>query len=184
MSPLITLHNVVFDRLERADWLLPLIARFLFAAIFLMYFWVSGLTKLGDGVFGFLFPSVGAYAQIFPRAMEAVNYDASQLSIFHDIVVTAGTSAEFLLPIMLLVGIFTRLAALGMIGFVIMQTLTDLFGHGAISEPSTVGAWFDKIPDSVIMDQRALWVFLLVVIVFKGAGPLSVDQLLRGKSQA
>jgi putative oxidoreductase len=61
---------------------------------------------------------------------------------------------------------------------VILQSLTDLYGHGAIDEAATVGAWFDKIPDATIMDQRALWVFLLFVLVIKGAGPLSVDRLL------
>ena len=35
-----------------------------------------------------------------------------------------------------------------MIGFVILQSLTDLYGHGAIDEAATVGAWFDKIPDA------------------------------------
>lgn len=178
MTKLISLYHAVFDRIERADWLLPTLARFLFAAIFLKYFWVSGLTKLGDGVLGFLSPSVGAYAQIFPRAMEAAGYDTSQLTVFHTLVVLAGTWAEFLLPLLIVVGLMTRLAALGMIGFILMQTLTDLFGHRAIDEPSTLGKWFDKIPDSVIMDQRALWIFLLLVIVFKGAGPLSFDRIL------
>lgn len=178
MTKLISLYHAVFDRIERADWLLPTLARFLFAAIFLKYFWVSGLTKLGDGVLGFLSPSVGAYAQIFPRAMEAAGYDTSQLTVFHTLVVLAGTWAEFLLPLLIVVGLMTRLAALGMIGFILMQTLTDLFGHRAIDEPSTLGKWFDKIPDSVIMDQRALWIFLLLVIVFKGAGSLSLDRIL------
>ena len=45
-------------------------------------------------------------------------------------IVVAGTVAEFILPILIAIGLFTRLAALGMIGFVIVQTLTDLFGHG------------------------------------------------------
>ena len=103
--------------------------------------------------------------------------------MFHTLVVLAGTWAEFLLPILILIGLFTSLAALGMIGFVVMQSLTDLYGHGVIEEPSTVGAWFDKVPDSVIMDQRALWVFLLLVIVFKGAGKLSVDQLMIRKAK-
>jgi len=173
-------YTTVTAPLSRADWLLPVMARFLFAALFLMYFWVSGLTKLGDGVLGIFSPSVGAYAQIFPRAMEAVGYDASQLSLFHTMVVLAGTWAEFVLPLMIVVGLLTRLAAFGMIGFVVVQTLTDLYGHGAISEAGTVGAWFDKAPDSVILDQRALWVFLLVTLVVKGAGPLSLDRLLFG----
>jgi len=173
-------YTTVTAPLTRSDWLLSIMARFLFAALFLMYFWVSGLTKLGDGVLGIFSPSVGAYAQIFPRAMEAVGYDASQLSLFHTMVVLAGTWAEFVLPLMIVVGLLTRLAAFGMIGFVVVQTLTDLYGHGAISEAGTVGAWFDKAPDSVILDQRALWVFLLVTLVVKGAGPLSLDRVLFG----
>ena len=178
MEALISLHNSVFGRLERADWLLPTVARFLFAALFLFYFWVSGMTKLGDGILGIVSPSFDAYAQIFPRVMEAAEYDISNLSIFHTLVVLAGTWAEFLLPLLIVMGLFTRLAALGMLGFVGVQTLTDLYGHGVINEAKTLGAWFDKIPDSVIMDQRALWVFLLLVLVFKGAGPLAVDRIL------
>lgn len=178
MNMLIFLHNSVFERLERADWLLPIIARFLFAAIFLFYFWVSGITKLGDGIFGIFIPSFDAYAQIFPIAMEAAEYDIANLSIYHTLVVLAGTWAEFLLPLLIVIGLFTRLAALGMVGFVGMQTLTDLYGHGVINEAKTLGAWFDKIPDAVIFDQRALWIFLLLVLVFKGAGRLSVDRML------
>lgn len=178
MNTLIFMHNAASSRLERADWLLPTIARFLFAAIFLFYFWVSGLTKLGDGFLGLFSPSFDAYAQIFPRIMEAAEYDISNLSIFHTLVVLAGTYAEFLLPLLIVIGLFTRLAALGMIGFVAVQTLTDLYGHGVINEASSLGAWFDKIPDAIIMDQRALWLFLLLVIVVKGAGPISIDRVL------
>jgi putative oxidoreductase len=178
MTTFVSLYQTLARGLDRADWALATVARFLFAALFLMYFWVSGLTKLGDGFFGIFSPSVGAYAQIFPRAMETVGYDSSQLSLFHTLVVVAGTWAEFILPFLIVIGFLTRLSALGMIGFVILQSLTDLFGHGAIGEAATVGAWFDKIPDATIMDQRALWVFLLLVLVLKGAGPLSVDRLL------
>ena len=173
-----TAYTAITGPLSRADWMISTLARLLFAALFLMYFWVSGLTKLGDGLLGIVSPSAGAYAQIFPRAMEAVGYDTSQLGLFHTLVVLAGTWTEFLLPLMIVIGLLTRLAAVGMIGFVIVQSLTDLYGHGAIAEANTVGAWFDKVPDSVILDQRALWVFLLITLVLKGAGPLSVDRLL------
>lgn len=178
MTAFLFLYQTLATRLNKADWVLSTMARFLFAALFLMYFWVSGLTKLGDGLWGVFSPSVGAYAQIFPRAMEAAGYDSNQLSLFHTWVVLAGTWAEFLLPFLIVIGLLTRLSALGMIGFVILQTLTDLYGHGAIEEASTLGAWFDKAPDAVILDQRSLWVFLLLVLVIKGAGPLSVDRLL------
>ncbi|PRY78273.1 putative oxidoreductase [Yoonia maritima] len=167
------------DQLNRlGDQALPLLARFVFAAVLLMYFWNSGLTKLGDGIFGFLSPSSGAYVQIFPRAMEAAGYDTSQLSFFHWAVVTAGTLAEFILPLLIVIGFLTRLAALGMIGFVVVQSLTDLFGHGGIAHEGTLGAWFDRVPDGLILDQRAFWVLCLATLVFKGAGALSADRLL------
>ena len=48
-----------------------------------------------------------------------------------------------------------------------------------IDQPDTLGAWFDKDPGSLILDQRALWVMLLLILVFRGAGPVSVDQLIK-----
>lgn len=177
---LTTLHDAVFDGLERATVpVMTTMARFIFAAVLLVYYWNSGLTKLGDGFLGFLFPSDGAYIQIFPKAVEAAGYDFSQLGTFHWLVVVAGTWAEFLLPLAIVIGLFTRLAALGMIGFVVIQTLTDLYGHGGIGHEGTLGAWFDRMPDSIVLDQRAFWVFVLLYLVFRGAGPLSVDKLLR-----
>ena len=179
MTTLVSLFNAVFGLIDRiGTWLLPLGARFVFAATLLAYYWKSGLTKLGDGLFGFLNPSVGAYAQIFPKQLEAVGYDASQLSAFHWLVVVLGTWAEFILPLLIVLGLATRLASLGMIGFVVMQSLTDVYGHGQ-SDLKTLGAWFDRFPDSVIMDQRLFWVFVLAYLVIKGAGVISLDAVLR-----
>lgn len=175
---MIPLYTSVTQRLSQADWILPTLARLVFAATLLMYFWASGMTKLGDGILGLFVPSTGAYAQIFPRAMEAVTYDTSQLSIFHWAVVVAGTWAEFILPTLIVLGLLTRLSALGMIGFIVVQSLTDLIGHGGFEHLETFGAWFDRFPDSVILDQRSFWVFLLLVLVIKGAGPLSLDNVL------
>lgn len=179
MSILVSLYDAVFGLIERAgDWLLPLIARFVFAATLLVYYWHSGLTKIGDGVFGIFNPSVGAYVQIFPRQLEAVGYDASQLSAFHWLVVIAGTWAEFILPALIVLGLATRLASIGMIGFVVLQSLTDVYGH-AMTDTRTLGAWFDRLPDSVIMDQRLFWVFTLLFLVIRGAGAISLDAILR-----
>jgi putative oxidoreductase len=163
--------------LNRAgDQILPLLARFVFAAVLLQYFWNAGQLKIGDGIFGIFSPSVGAYGQIFPKAMEAVGYDISQMNIFHWAVVVAGTIAEFVLPLLIVIGLLTRLAALGMIGFIFVQSLTDLYGHGGIEHAATVGAWFDRMSDAAILDQRAFWVLCLLVLVFKGAGAISVDR--------
>ena len=178
---LTSLHHAVFSRLELATIpVMTTLARFLFAAVLLVYYWNSGATKIGDGVFGFLFPSDGAYIQIFPRTVEAAGYDFSALGTFHWLVVVAGTWAEFLLPLAIVLGLFTRLAALGMIGFVFVQTWVDLFGHGGIAN-GTLGAWFDRMPDSIVLDQRAFWIFVLLYLVFRGGGPLSVDRFLSAR---
>ncbi|GAB5432249.1 MAG: hypothetical protein EpisKO_42420 [Epibacterium sp.] len=183
MTALISLHNAVFNLVERlGDWLMPLFARFTFAAVLLLYYWNSGLTKLGDGLFGLFSPSIGAYSQIFPKQLEAVGYDVSQFGLLQWVVVMAGTYAEFLLPLLIVIGLATRIASLGMIGFVLVQSLTDVYGHGA-TDTKTLGAWFDRFSDSVIMDQRLLWVFVLSYLVVKGAGALSVDAVLRARHQ-
>jgi putative oxidoreductase len=182
MTALLSLHAALFGRLDKAsDWLLPTLARFMFAAVLLIYFFNSGLTKLGDGIMGIFTPSVGAYAQIFPKAFETVGYDSEALSAYHTLVVLAGTWAEFVLPALIIAGFLTRLAALGMIGFVVVQSLTDIYGHG---QTSALGAWFDRFADAAIMDQRGLWVFLLIVLVVRGAGPLSLDRILASQGGA
>ncbi|KAA2314146.1 DoxX family membrane protein [Pseudooceanicola sediminis] len=164
--------------LDRLSPMLSPLARGLFAAILLPYFWASAVTKLGEGTLGFLHPSTGAYAQIFPRVFEAAGYDEAQLGMFHWAITVAGTWAEFLLPVLVVLGVATRLSALGMICFIVVQSLTDLVGHGGLDQLETRGAWFDRWPDGVILDQRALWVFLLAVLVIKGGGPLALDRVI------
>ncbi|MEL6914277.1 MAG: DoxX family protein [Pseudomonadota bacterium] len=149
-------------------------ARLVFAGTLLIYFWQAALTKIE----GFSI-SFGAYAQVFPRAMEAAGFDVSQLTPYHTLVVLAGTVAEFVLPALIVLGLLTRLAAFGMIVFVIVQSWTDVAGHGALAN-GTFGAWFDRASDAVIADQRAFWLLALLVLVLRGGGPLSLDRLLLG----
>jgi putative oxidoreductase len=63
-----------------------------------------------------------------------------------------------------------------------VQSLTDIYGH--MAGEKTIGGWFDAASDALILDQRAFWVLLLVVLVIKGAGPLSLDRLIRDKTAA
>jgi len=171
-----TLHRLGAALDAAAAPLLPTLARLVFAGVLLFYFWGSAATKLGEGLLGVFQPAMGAYAQIFPRAFEAVGYDVSQFGLYEWAVVTAGTLAEYILPLLIIIGLLTRLAALGMIGFIVVQSLTDIIGHHA--DAATIGAWFDRASGALILDQRAFWVLALLILVFKGAGPLSLDRLL------
>lgn len=164
-----------------APVLLPLVARLTFAGVLLLYFWSSARTKIGAGLTGLFRPSDGAYVQIFPQAFEAAGYDISQLGLVHWAVAVAGLWAELLLPLCILLGLFTRLASAGMIGFILVQSLTDIYGHGIGGDD--LGRWFDAASGALILDQRALWASLLLTLVLLGGGPLSLDRLLSRNRQ-
>ena len=174
---LLGLDAPLWSAIESATIGLPgLAARLVFLLVLAPYYLASALTKVGEGFPGILLPEAGAYVQILPAAMERVGYDPSQIGLLGQIVVHAGTWAEFVLPVLVVLGLLARWAALGMIGFVVVQSVVDVTGHGA--DASTIGAWFDRIPDAPILDQRLLWAFVLGMIVLKGAGWLSLDRLI------
>ena len=91
--------------------------------------------------------------------MENVRYDPSALGLWHWAVVTAGAWTEFILPLKIFIGLFKRLSALGMIGFIVVESLTNLYGHGLAGDAKFIGGWFYRIPDTMLMDQRLLWIF-------------------------
>jgi putative oxidoreductase len=168
------LHNSFFEKIEEAqeNWFLGLSARLVFSSVLLLFFWQSAITKIGDDLFS---PSVGAYAQILPKTLEAVEYDIEQISAFHSLIVILGTYAEFVLPALILVGLFTRLASIGMIAMIAVMSIVDIFGHEI--DAKTIGSLFDRFQDGVIADQRLLWIFPLLYLVTKGAGMISADRI-------
>jgi len=172
------LHGRIFGFLERLgdSWLLGLIARFVFAAVLWGYFFNSAKTKVGESLLGFFSVSSGAYYQIALPAVEAAGGDVDAVSFFPWGLIFMGTYAEFILPLLIVIGLFSRLAALGMIGFIAVQTFVDITVHQIGAE--SIGALFDRFPDSVIADQRLLWIVPLTVIILKGPGLLSIDALL------
>ncbi|MEP0232096.1 DoxX family protein [Roseibium sp.] len=176
---LVSLYHTVFGTLERLTngWFIGLAARFVFASVLLVYFINSALTKIGPGIFGFLSPSSGAYAQILPGMMEQVSYDTSQIAFFpYGLIVLLGTWSEFILPVLVTLGLFTRAASLGMIVFVVVMSYVDITGHHV--DAATIGSLFDGNPGSLIADQRLMWVFVLLVPMLKGPGFVSLDALL------
>lgn len=180
ITRLFALHDAIFNWIDDklGNLILPTLARFTFAATLLIYFWNSAMTKIGDGIFGVFTIANGAYFQMFPKAIEAAGYDTSALTPLHTLIAYAGTWSEFILPALIVIGLFTRIASIGMIGFVVVQSLTDLYGHGGIEHEGTLGAWFDRLSDGIILDQRLFWMTIFVVLIVKGAGPLSVDRII------
>ncbi|MEM8646806.1 MAG: DoxX family protein [Pseudomonadota bacterium] len=176
VSSLIRLHNGVFGFFERLfdGWFLGLLARMVFSSVTLLFFWNSAKTKIGANL---LTPSTGAYAQIFPKTFEAAGYDSDAMSALDTLIVLAGTYAEFILPALILVGLFTRISAVGMIGFIAVMSIVDITGHGL--DAKTIGSLFDRIQDGVIADQRLLWIFPLIYLALKGAGAISLDAVFK-----
>ena len=87
---------------------------------------------------------------------------------------TGGTIFEFVLQLLIVVGLLTRLSATAMIGFIVVQSLTDLLGHGV-----DLSGWFNRASGELIADQRAFWILALLILVFTGAGPLALDRFFR-----
>ncbi len=174
-----TLYGKAFDTLRSlaGDWFMGLFARLAFSSVLLVYFLNSVATKVGAGFPGFLVPEAGAYAQIVPAIADAAGYDVSKIAFIPwGLIVFAGTYAEFLLPLMILFGLFTRAASAGMIGFIAVMSFVDVAFHGV--EAKTIGAMFDRVHDSAISDQRLLWVLPLVYLTLHGAGRISADAVL------
>jgi putative oxidoreductase len=161
-----TLHDKLFDTLGGITdgWFMGLAARLAFSSVLLGYFWNSAATKLGSGIPGILQAQVGAYAQILPPILP------------WGLVVHLGAYAEFLVPLMILVGLFTRLSSLAMIGFIVVMTFVDIQFHGL--DAKAIGMPFDRVQDSIVSDQRLLWVLPLLYLALNGGGSLSLDRLV------
>ncbi|MEQ8228090.1 MAG: DoxX family protein [Rhodospirillales bacterium] len=174
-----SIHDQVFSMVERiaGDWFLGLSARLVFSSVLLVFFLNSAMTKLGSGFSGLFIPGAKAYAQILPSIAESVSYDTEQIAFIPwGLIVFMGTYAEMILPCLILVGLFTRLASLAMIGFIAVMSFVDVRFHGL--DAKSVGSLFDRMPDAIISDQRLMWVFPLIYLVVRGAGAVSLDAVL------
>lgn len=176
------LHNAVFGALQAIfeNWLLGLLARVMFSSVTMVWLWNSALTKVvsrgsDGGVLDYFTVEANAMAQIAPKAFENAGYDASLLGPEYWLIAYAGTFGEFILPLLILIGLFTRVAALGMIGFMAVLTWVDVTGHGAVT--FELSKMFDRMPSDIVMDQRMIWLFPLIYLVLRGPGAVSIDGL-------
>ncbi len=181
-SGLLGLYDRVVNGATSAlsGWLTGLAARLAFASVFALYYLNSAWSGMNGSILGLFGVGDGSYAAALPGRMEEVVYDVTQLGFMDHLFVHAGVWAEFFLPILIIVGLFTRIAAVGMIVVVIVQSWVDVYGHGL--EAKFIGAPFDRLPDAIIFDQRVLWIFVLGMLALHGAGKLSVDYFLTRRS--
>ena len=180
ISSLKNIHDSVFRGLEvvTESWFPGLFARLVFASVLLMFFLNSALTKVGSGFPDMFIPTSSAYVQILSSdAFQAYGFNVDNVPLFPEtLIVFAGTYGEFVLPVLVVIGLFTRLSSLGMLIFIGVMTYVDIAFHNI--DEKTIGHFFDRIQDSAISDQRLLWTVPLIYLVLKGPGLLSADALI------
>ena len=150
--------NALFGRIPHS--LIAFIARFSIAAVF----WNSGQTK----VQGFAINLVnGEFTLGWPQLSDSV------LSLFQDeyklpfiapeIAAPMAAAAEHLFPLLILIGLGTRFSALALLG---MTLVIQLFVYP--------GAYA----------THGLWAAVLLLLIARGPGALSIDHWLAGRSTA
>jgi putative oxidoreductase len=156
------LHDAVFGIVERLTdgWFFGLLCRLVFAATLYTYYLNSAKTKVGDGILGFFRISTGAYYQIVPDAVATANSPAA-LGLSYKLMVIAGTYAEFILPILVILGLF-----------LFVQTYVDVTAHDV-----PLGSFFNGKPTE-LLDTRVFWALPLVYVAIRGPGRISIDRLL------
>ena len=144
--------NATFARIPHSA--IALLARFAIA----MTFWTSGQTKIEGLV---LDPIGGTVALGWPRLSEnAVELFRSEYAlplIAPELAASLAATAEHLLPLLLLLGLATRLSAFALLG---MTLVIQVFVYPL--------AW----------PTHALWAAALLYLMARGPGAASLDHLL------
>jgi putative oxidoreductase len=124
------------------DWLIPLLQRLAIAGVFFLSgrTKVDGLFTLSDGTF-FLFENEYAVPVLPPAAAAYI-----------------ATAAEHVFPILLVLGLFTRVSALALL---IMTLVIQTFVY----------------PDAWAV--HLTWAALMIPLIARGGGRLSLDHMLR-----
>lgn len=110
-------------------------------------FWRSGQTKVEEGSW---FTLTDSTRELFRTEYAGVPLPA-------DLAAPLANAAEHILPALLLVGLFTRLSALGLIGL-------------------TLVIQFFVYPDAW-WPEHSLWIGLALILVMRGGGYFSFDKL-------
>jgi putative oxidoreductase len=137
------IHNRIAAKLDGlvSHALLAAIARISIAALFLQ----SGRTKV-DG-----------WLHVSDSAIELFRDEYKLPVLSPDLAAHVSAYAEHLFPVLLVLGLFTRLSALALLG---MTTVIEIFVY----------------PDA--WPTHLSWAGLLLYLVARGAGSISIDRLL------
>jgi putative oxidoreductase len=139
-----------YDR--TVDWLsglLPESVMLLFVRIALAgVFWRSGRSKLEEG----------SWFTISDTSYELFRTEYAGVPLPPDLATVAATGAEHLFPILLVLGLFTRLSAFALL---VMTLVIQIFVYPE--------AWWPV---------HALWVALALALIVRGGGLFSLDTLL------
>lgn len=115
-------------------------------------FWRSGRTKVTEG----------SWFDISDTTFELFRTEYAGVPLPADLSAILATSAEHLLPALLIAGLFTQGAALGLLG---MTMVIQIFVYPE--------AWWP---------EHSLWAALALILMVRGAGWFSLDRLLaRGR---
>jgi putative oxidoreductase len=114
-------------------------------------FWRSGRTKVDEG----------SWLSVSDTAVFLFEEEYKGVPLPPEFAAYMATYAEHLFPVLLVIGLFTRLSALALLG---MTMVIQIFVYPE--------AWW-----SVHM----IWVALALVLIIRGGGSLSLDQLLAKK---
>jgi putative oxidoreductase len=114
-------------------------------------FWRSGQTKVVEGT----------WFQLTDTTYELFRTEYAGVPLPPEFAAVMANAAEHLLPALLLAGLFTRISALGLLG---MTLVIQFFVYP--------DAWWP---------EHSLWAALALVLVVRGGGLFSLDQLLAGR---
>lgn len=143
MTKLINFYNAILGKLDLLQPLLLLAARFYVAWVFFK----AGLTKLRD----------------WESTLLLFEYEYAVPVLNFEVAAYLATFGEIVLPILLVIGLLGRKAAIG------------LFIVNYIAVVS-----FEDLP-AAALNEHILWGALMVLVAVWGAGKLSLDNLMKIK---
>lgn len=149
MNSLVAWHDRFVDWVSGRvpEGVMLLFVRVVLAGIF----WRSGQTKFEEGT----------YFTISDTTYFLFEEEYSGVPLPSEFAAVAATTAEFIFPILLVLGLTTRFSAAALL---IMTLVIQFFVYPE--------AWWP---------QHSLWAALALVLIVRGAGLFSIDHLIRAK---